>query len=420
MRKSLVLLFLAILASVLTHFVMQEDRGYVLISFLGLTVETSVPVLIMSIALIYLLIRLVIYIFRAPRKFGQAVSAQRQQRARRKLNRGLIEMAEGNWKKGESMLAQGAKSGEMPLLNYINAAKAAQLQGEHERRDNWLMLAYEQDPEASTAVLLTQAELQIGHEQYEEALATLRKVEDSNPKHTHAKVLMGTIYEKLGDWDSLYALLPELKKIKKSPAMNDITRLIAAASRHQLIAAGTKGDKSTVNKTWNGLTLAARKETELVSCYARALCDCKDHNAAEQVVKKAMGNQWSAQLASLYGNIETDAPKKQLAVAESWLQSRGDDSSLLIACARLAMRSELWGKARSYLESSLSIDPQPHAYQIYGELLTQLGETDNAAAAFRQGLAQMTGGVNLTPVLTGPDSTQEQEDAQDDADKKET
>ena len=233
MRKSLILLFLAILASVLTHFMMQ-DRGYVLINFRGYAFESSVPGLILMLALIYLLIRGIIYLFRAPRKFGQAVSSQRQQRARRKLNRGLIEMAEGNWKKGEAMLAQGAKSGDMPLLNYLNAAKAAQLQGEHDRRDNWLMLAYEQEPDAGTAVLLTQAELQIGHEQYEEALATLRKVEDSNPKHTHTKVLMGTIYEKLGDWDSLYELLPLLRKIKKSPAMNDITRLIGAASHHQI------------------------------------------------------------------------------------------------------------------------------------------------------------------------------------------
>ncbi|MEM7083079.1 MAG: heme biosynthesis HemY N-terminal domain-containing protein [Pseudomonadota bacterium] len=402
MRKSLLLLLLAILVSGLTHFLMQ-DRGYVLINFRGLAFESSVPGLILMLALIYLLIRGLIYLFRAPRKFGQAVSAQRQQRARRKLNRGLIEMAEGNWKKGEAMLAQGAKSGDMPLLNYLNAAKAAQLQGEHERRDNWLMLAYEHEPDASTAVLLTQAELQIAHEQYEEALATLRKVEDSNPKHTHAKVLMGTIYEKLGDWESLYALVPTLRKIKKSPAMADITRLIDAASRHQLVAAGAQGDKALVNKTWQGLTLAARKEPELVACYARALCECDDHGQAEKVVNKAMGVQWSAELASLYGNIETDAPKKQLAVAESWLQSRGDDSTLLIAAARLAMRSELWGKARSYLESSLSIDPKPHAYQLYGELLTQLGETDNATAAFRQGLALMTGGVNLTPVLTGPD-----------------
>lgn len=402
MRKSLILLFLAILASVLTHFLIP-DPGYTLIKFRGYDFETTVPGLIVLLVLIYVLIRGVIHLFRAPRKFGQAVSAQRQQRARRKLNRGLIEMAEGNWKKGEAMLAQGAKSGDMPLLNYLNAAKAAQLQGEHDRRDNWLMLAYEQEPDASTAVLLTQAELQMGHEQYEEALATLRKVEDSNPKLTHAKVLMGTIYEKLGDWDSLYALLPLLRKIKKSPAMSDITRLIDAASRHQLIAAGTKGDKDEVNKIWHGLTLAARKDPELVSCYARALCDCKEHALAEEVVKKAMGVQWSSELVTLYGNIETEHPKKQLAVAESWLQSRGDDSALLIAAAKLAMRSELWGKARSYLESALSIDPQPHAYQIYGELLTQLGESDSAAAAFRQGLALMTGGVNLTPVLTGPE-----------------
>ena len=77
MSKSLVLLFLAVLVSVLTHMTMQ-DRGYVLVNFRGLAFETSVPGMILLLTLIYLAIRGVIYLFRAPRKFGQAVSAQRQ------------------------------------------------------------------------------------------------------------------------------------------------------------------------------------------------------------------------------------------------------------------------------------------------------------------------------------------------------
>ena len=47
---------------------------------------------------------------------------------------------------------------------------------------------------------------------------------------------------------------------------------------------------------------------------------------------------------------------------------------------------ELWGKARSYLETVLALRPTPEAYQEYGRLLNQLGENDAAADAYREGL----------------------------------
>ena len=54
------------------------------------------------------------------------------------------------------------------------------------------------------------------------------------------------------------------------------------------------------------------------------------------------------------------------------------------------MRNELWGKARSYLETVISIRPTPEAYQEYGALLNQMGEADAAALAFRDGLGMVT------------------------------
>ena len=44
------------------------------------------------------------------------------------------------------------------------------------------------------------------------------------------------------------------------------------------------------------------------------------------------------------------------------------------------------GKARSYLETVITLRPTPEAYQEYGRLLNKLGESDSAADAFRDGL----------------------------------
>ena len=83
----------------------------------------------------------------------------------------------------EKNLMRHATDSEMPLITYVAAARAAQLQGEHERRDAHLRRAFEQIPEAHVAVLLTQAELQIAHKQHEQALATLRRLQEVDPDH---------------------------------------------------------------------------------------------------------------------------------------------------------------------------------------------------------------------------------------------
>ena len=67
------------------------------------------------------------------------------------------------------------------------------------------------------------------------------------------------------------------------------------------------------------------------------------------------------------------------------------------------MQNQLWGKARSYLETSLGIRPDVVGYRLFGQLLEKMGESDAAAEAFRLGLEAATAAEsvpaleNLTP-----------------------
>ena len=95
---------------------------------------------------------------------------------------------------------------------------------------------------------------------------------------------------------------------------------------------------------------------------------------------------WRGPLVKLYGLTEGPDATRQLKRAESWLRTRGEDADLLLASARLCLRAELWGKARSYLETVIGIRPSPEVFKVYGRLLSQLGDTEAAADAFREGL----------------------------------
>ena len=66
------------------------------------------------------------------------------------------------------------------------------------------------------------------------------------------------------------------------------------------------------------------------------------------------------------------------------------------------MANELWGKARSYLETTLAIRPEPQSFALYGELLDQLGEPEAAARAYQAGLKIVAPVVDDLPALTAP------------------
>ena len=152
------LVILSLLLGALAAIFLMDNNGYVLINFVGYTIEMSVPALLFVMLAAYLLVRLVVRIWQAPSQLGEAAARGRVKRANKRITRGYIELAEGNFAKGEKLLTKGIRSSETPLLNYLAAARAAQAQGDGQRRDNWLQMAYEQDPEAGSAVLLTQAE----------------------------------------------------------------------------------------------------------------------------------------------------------------------------------------------------------------------------------------------------------------------
>jgi HemY protein len=297
----------------------------------------------------------------------------------------MIAVAEGNLARGEKLLGRAASTSDSPLFNYLQAARAAHLQGRDERRDEWLRLAYEETPEAANAVLLTQAEFQIDRGQHEAALATLRQLEEDSKDHAQALSLMGRLYYKLGDYKSLAGILPRLHKNAqlKPGTLDEWTCRV-----HQE-ALDTAADAEVLDHAWKQVPRKLRADVSLLESYYQGLMRVGLHDRAEKELAAALKSDWRAPLVRLFGLVEATDTTKQLKKAEGWLKNRGEDPDLLLAAARLCLRNELWGKARSYLETVISLRPTPEAYREYGALLTQMGESDAAADAYRDGLGMV-------------------------------
>ncbi len=382
MRFGLWALLALVLGAFAAHFFLQ-DRGYVLVNFHGYVIEMSVPGLVLVLVLAYLLVRGLGALVRAPRRLGAALADRRSRRGSATLMQALVHMTEGDWARGERLLTRGLKSTDAPLTNYLLAARAAQLQGSSQRRDAWLKLAYDESPGGEAAVLLTQAELQLAGGEHDAARATLARVDRLKPDHPVATAFWARLYDATGDRVRLGELLPKLARARlptESRAGLVAEAFEAAAQRSTLT-------KDELGSLWSEVPSDLRASPQLVALKARALERLGRGDEAEKELRAALKRSWDSPLVAAYGEVRAGDMPKQLRQAESWLGTHPEDGALLLAAARLCMANELWGKARSYLESSLALAPDPAAYALYGQLLTQLGEGDEASLAFRSGLA---------------------------------
>ena len=381
MRLALIVVVATIVFAFAAHFLLA-DPGYAVISFRGYVVEMSVPVLVGLTAALVFAIWLLRRIIEAPRRLGEAAGRYRAGRAGQKLTRGMIEVAEGNFARGEKLLARAASTSDAPLFNYLQAARAAHLQGQDTRRDEWLKLAYEQVPEAANAVLLTQAEMQLEQRQYEQALATLRRIDENSRDHGYALALLGKVYFRLGDWQGLADILPRIARHGRVDA-ESLDKWTLRVHEERFAAAA---DGDAVIAEWKAVPKRLKGQIPVLEARFHALMRTGMHEKAEKDLAAELRSDWRGPLVRLFGLVEGPNPTKQLKRAEGWLAQHGDDPDLLLAAARLCLRNELWGKARSYLETVIGIRPSPEAYQVYGRLLNQLGEPDAAADAYRAGL----------------------------------
>lgn len=388
MRFGLFVLFALLLGAFVAHFVL-EDRGYVLINFRGYVVEMSMPGLVIVLTGAYLAVRAVIALVNAPQRFRAAMAERRLQRGGTDLMAGVMNLVEGNWARSERLLTQGLRHGDTPLVNYLFAARAAQAQGATERRDEWLKLAYEATPDGTASVLLTQAELELEANQAEAALATLQRLEIHKAEQPAALALLARTYRVLERRDELFALLPRLAAARLEPAERDALALYAvrgALERADL-------DDVRLAQLWAAIPSELRMLPAVIALRARALDRLHRGDEAESELRTVLKHSWDPALVQAYGEIRAADVGKQLKQVESWLKTYPEDAGLLLTAARLCMATELWGKARSYVETSLALAPVPDAYALYGKLLTGLGDSERALLAYRSGLALVSPAV---------------------------
>lgn len=366
-----------------------DNPGYVLIGIGHWSVETTLSVfaaaLVIGFFVFYYFFRMSGWLVGLPgrlKKRGKHVKFNRSQEA---LIAGLVDSAEGNFEKAENVLIKHASHSGAPLLHYLTAAKAAQGRGAFDKRDEYLQKAAEQSPHSGVAIGLTQAELHLSGNQFEEALATLTKLHSIQPSHASVLKLLHQTYQHIGDWEAIRKLLPSLHE-NKVLMEAEIKLLETEAFSKLLKQTAESGDAEAIKNLWVDIPGFIKKMPGISAIYFAAMINAGVGAEVEDELANALAVNWDATLLVLYGCIPSVDVLKQLELAERWLDLHPNDAVLLMVLGKLSGKSADVDKAQDYLAKSIAIEPTVQAYQLLGDLLFAQGDKDRASQYYKQGL----------------------------------
>ncbi len=384
-------LVVAVVAAFVIHNWLTDynDSGYVLIGLGHWSLETSVVVFavaqVIGFFLLYVLFRLLGVLLRMPSKLrhkGKNIKFNRSQEA---LISGLVDSAEGNWEKAEKILIKHASNSGAPLLHYLTAARAAQSRGAIEKRDEYLRKATEQSGDSDIAVGLTQAELHLSANQFDQALETLSKLQSIDSGHASVLKLMHQTYRHLEDWEGLSNLIPSLHQNKV--LMEAEVKLLETETYSSLLRqSAEQGNATKIKQVWESIPEHVQSFQGVPAIYFASMIGVGAGSKIEKDVVQAIIKNWDETLLVLYANIEGIDFQKQLQTAEQWLAIHSSSSVLLRILGKISIRCKEMEKAEQYLTKSVGIDETVAAYQMLGDVLIEKGDTAKASESYKKGL----------------------------------
>ncbi len=366
-----------------------DSPGYVMIGIGHWALETSLVVfsisLIFGFFILYFSFRTLGWLIRMPTQLkmrGQSVKFDRSQEA---LVAGLIDSAEGNWERSENTLIKHASNSGAPLIHYLTAARAAHSRGALDKRDEYLKQATKNSPGSKIAVGLTQAELHLSHQQFDQALETLSTLHSLDSSHASVLKMLHQTYSHLGDWKALHKLLPSLNEHKI--LMEAEVKLLEVETYSALLKEAAKiGDTKAIQELWRDIPQHVQSMLGIPAIYFAAMIEANAGAKIEKELTQSLNSRWDITLLSLFGSVQSIDFRTQLETAERWLLEHGNDPILLRVLGKIALKCEFADKAKKYLAKSISIEPTVEAYRILGNTLLAENDKDRASECFKLGL----------------------------------
>ena len=345
-----------------------------------------IPYAILALVLFLLALWVLNLIFSVPKKMKQAGEIRGIKKSRDSLDRGLLEIQSGDYEKGEATLTSYTDHTPGDAVKYLAAAKSAQARGDAAKAEEYLKKASVLSTDAAPAIRVAQAEMMLERGDYRDAETLLMNLHKSNPGNSHIMGLLATALEGSGN----SAKLSELTQLMRSNTKMPVSAIepMEVGAWNNIVESADTADLPT---TWETLPAEARSNADVIKTYSRRLMNENKHDAAEQVLEKALNSKWNDDLVSVYGDLDNANVAKQLEQLEIWRSKNANNPALLGAIGKLSVKNQNLNKARDCFVNAAQIELTADSANSLGDILEGLGETEKARDCFKTAAALAKG-----------------------------
>ena len=390
--KTLFWILAILAAAVALTMAAKHNTGYVLLIYPPYRVELSVnlfvTLLLAGFIAGYGALRLAIHTLGLPAYVRAFRQRRRRDKAREAMDDALLAFFEGRYGKAEKLAGTALDLQESPLANALLAARAAHELKAYARRDGYLAQAERVAKEQPEARLMTQAELLLDQRHFQPALRSLKELQATTRKNLAALRLELKAQTQAKNWDQVLALVAQLEK---RDAIDPVQAAQQKISAHQENLKRKRHDLASLREYWQKIPDADKRNGKLALAAARGFLAFKECQIAMDILSNSLESQWDSDVVRLYGECQSKDVLKQIERADNWLKQHSGDAALLQTLGKLCAKQELWGKAQSYLEASLSIEPSVETHLALAQLLEKIGRVDEAGKHYRESLVLLRG-----------------------------
>lgn len=386
--KSLFWILAILAAAVALSLAAKHNAGYALLVYPPYRVELSLNLLAVLLLATFITgygaLRLAFHTLNLPAYVRVFRQRRRREKAREALDNALLAFFEGRYGKAEKFAATALELQESPLTSALLAARAAHELRAFDRRDDYLARAERVAKEQPEARLMTQAELLLDQRDSKHALLALKELQSTTRKNLAALKLELKAQAQAKNWDQVLALVAQLEK------RDAIDPLLAAQQKinaHQENLKRKRQDVESLREYWQKIPSPDKANGKIARAAAQAFLGFRECQVAMEILTDSLESQWDSEVVGLYGECLGKDVLKQIERAEKWLKQHPDDAALLQTLGKLCMKQELWGKAQSYLEASLSIEPNAEVHLVLAQLLEKIGRGEEAGRHYRESIA---------------------------------
>lgn len=382
-KRILFILFIGLIIAGVGIIVMRET-GFAVFSYADTTIEISLIkfyfAVVSAFIVLYFLFRIIGGLFRLPARIHHKRQDRRNLEIMQSLETAMLNFSQFNWAHALRTATKHVKHSPIKKAQHLFAAHCAHNSGQTDTRNAQVTsLRGISGGKEIANTIEAEFELEDGHA--EKALSILQGESTENICNLNT---LSHAYIETENIEGLEKVLEKLLPYTDRSARIRYTMkrsLKWMVSHYDIQSADTK-----LAGLWKIYHKQFKDNSTLLHSYVHMLIKHGRDNIAEQIIKSHLDESWDELLIQEYGLLNIDNIEQRTRQSEDWLKQHKDSAGLLLTLGRLYKSQKLWGKAKSYLETSLSRKPLVATYAELAELHELLDEPIDAQRCAKKGL----------------------------------